>query len=365
MEPTASQVEQAPTDQSHIMRLASSGGMARALAVAARLGLADHVSQGRLSYKELSARTGCDPDALLRLLLTLTLCGVCDRDANDAFGVTEQYASLRTDHPRSLRNFCVLMAETYDDAFRALETTVRTGDPGFREVFGSSLYEYLEGDPESGRIFDSAMAELARPVAAALTERYDLHGVTEVVDLGGGDGTMLTALLADHPGLTGVCADRHSVCERAAARARAGGEASPAGRIRFQPTDIFTEAPVGGDLYLLKNVLHDWSPEDCLRILTAAHRAMRRTAEGRDPALPLPRLLVLEPMFETDSDAAHALFQMVICETGTRGFGQAEMRALLDAAEFTVLSADRLPTTGHHLFECVPDIPGRPAGTAR
>ncbi len=347
-------------DQAHIMRLAASGGLARALAVAARLGIADLLAEGRLSHGELAARTGCDPYALLRLLQTLTLCGVFERDADGAFAVTEGFAALRSDHPRSLRNFCVLMAETYDDAFGALPLTVRTGAPGFRAVFGTSLYEYLDSDPATGLIFDSAMSELARPVAAELARRFDFSGVTTVVDLGGGDGTLLAGLLAGHPGLTGVCVDRRSVCERAEAKLLARGDRAMAGRISFRPADIFEEAPAGGDVYLLKNVLHDWPPHECVRILTAAGRALRRTAESRDPGLPLPRLLVLEPMFETDADAAHALFQMVICEQGTRGFGTAEMRALLDAAEFGLLSVDRL-ATGHHLFACVPDIPGGPA----
>ncbi|WP_320777937.1 methyltransferase [Streptomyces sp. CRN 30] len=342
------------SDPLQVARLAASGCFSRALAVAARLGLADLMDGGHVPYRNLAARTGADPDVLLRLLQVLAAGGVVERDGDGAFALAEAFAALRSDHPRSLRNLCILMAETYDDAFGALAHTVRTGESGFERVFGAPLYAYLERVPETGRIFDGAMSELARPVAAALAERHDFSAARTVVDVGGGDGTTLAGILDAHPHLTGVCVDRASVCARAGEALRASAGDGIARRVTFRPADIFEEVPDGGDRYLLKNVLHDWSPEDCVRILTAVGRAMHRTAEAREPGRPEPRLLVLEPLLDQESDGAHVLFQMVMCGKDTGGYGEQELRLLLRRSGLTPVLVERI-FGEHRLFECVLD----------
>ncbi|MFF7247136.1 methyltransferase [Embleya sp. NPDC008237] len=341
------------TDEMRVVQLAAGGCGARALAVAARLGIADIVADGAMPAREIARRTESDPEVMARLMQTLAMWGVFTRDAHDGFALSEAFAPLRADHPRSVRNLCILTAETYDDAFGALSATVRTGRSGFERVFGVSLYEFLEKSPDTGRIFDAAMAELARPTAAALAQEYDFTGVDTLIDVGGGDGTTLAGVLADHPHLRGVCVDRPDVCARGEATLGASVGQRIADRISFRAADIFEEVPAGGDRYLLKNVLHDWPPERCVRLLTAVGRAMRRTAEAREPGLAPPRLLVLEPLLDQESDAAHVLFQMVMCGKDTGGLGEHDLRALLERAHFTVLSAWR-STAGHHVFECEP-----------
>ncbi|OON81675.1 hypothetical protein B1H18_05860 [Streptomyces tsukubensis] len=333
--------------------IAAGGCLSRALATAAGLGIADIMDGGPLPHRTLAERTGSDPDVMLRLMQVLAMGGVVESDEDGAFAMTEAFTALRADHPRSLRNFCILMGEMYDDAFGALPHTVRTGESGFRHVFGVPLYEYLETEPEAGRIFDGAMSELARPVVAALTERHDFSAVRTVVDVGGGDGTVLAGILARHPHLTGVCVDRTSVCARAEESLRAGPGHRAVGRVTFHPADIFEEVPAGGDRYLLKNVLHDWSPEMCVRVLTAIGRAMRRTIEAREPGLAPPRLLVLEPLLDREPDAAHVLFQMVMCGKDAGGLGESDVRRLLQRAGLVPVHVERL-AGGHHVFECVP-----------
>ncbi|MGO1068922.1 methyltransferase [Lysobacter sp. CA199] len=340
-------------DEGRLVRIAASGGFPRALAVAARLGLADLTATQARSPAELAAHTGTDPEALALLLRTLALIEVFNVDADGHFRLGEDFAQLRSDHSQSLRNFCILLAETYDDAFGGLLTTVRTGKSGFQSMFGASLYEYLAGHPEAEAIFDNAMAELARPDAAALAEHYDFAEVASVVDIGGGGGAFLRGILAAHPHLRGICLDRPSVCARAQAAQRADAGDELADRLTFQPADIFREIPEGGDRYLVKNVLYDWSFDNCLRLLVAARTAMLATIDARASGPESSRLLIVEPLFERESDAARALFQMVICEDGTRGFNEAHLRKLTEAAGLKVLSVERLPG-GHTVFECAP-----------
>jgi C-methyltransferase len=343
-----------PQDTMRLVELAAGGCFSRVLAVAARLRVADVLDDGFRPADEIAEATGTDPDVLLRLLQVLASRGILERDRAGAFGLAAGSAALRSDHPRSLRNFLILLAETYDDAFGALLGTTRTGRSGFEQVFGVPLYDYLGRNPEAEGVFDAAMAELAGPAAAALVDAFDFSAVRRVVDVGGGDGTMIISILAGNPHLEGVCVDRPSVCARADARVAAATGHPLAGRLRFHPADIFEEVAEGGDLYLLKNVLHDWSQAGGVRILTAVRRAMTRTADARDPAVPRPRLIVMEPLLGQDSDAAHFLFQMVICGKETRGFeDHDDMRGLLTAAEFELLSVERL-SSGHHAFECSP-----------
>jgi O-methyltransferase/methyltransferase family protein len=334
-----------------ISELAANGWFSRALAVAARLGIADVMAGESMSHTDIAKHTGSDPSALLLLMQALTALGVVERTENGDFRVSEKFAPLRTDHPRSMRHFCMLAGGIYDDAWGALLHTVQTGKSGFRKVFGTSLYEYLEDHPETARVFDNAMVELARPVAAALVRQYDFAEVRKVVDIGGGSGAMLCGILAEYSQVTGVCADRQSVCERAAADLCAVADQELVRRISFQPTDFFAEVPEGGDRYLLKSVLHHSSYDSGLRILTTVGRAMSRTAQDRHTDALQPRLLVLEPLIEQDRDAWRELSQILICEEGTRGLNEENMRTLLEAAGFEVLSVSQLDT-GYAVFEC-------------
>ncbi|NUP35001.1 MAG: methyltransferase [Streptomycetaceae bacterium] len=340
-------------NEMRVLMLAGGGGMARALALAARLGIPDILDGGALPAPEIARRTASDPDVLARLLQTLVFCGVFTCDDAGGFALSPDFAPLRADHPRSVRNLAILMAETYDDACAAMPETVRTGRSAFQHVFGVPLYEFLEYRPDVGEVFDAAMAELARPTAAALAEEYDFAHVRTLVDIGGGDGTMLSGILARHPHLRGICVDRPTVCARGAAAQAASAGDPVAERITFTAADIFDEVPDGGDRYLLKNVLHDWPDETCLRVLTAIGRAVRRTADARQPGLAPPRLLVLEPLFDEPADAPHVLFQMLMCGKDAGGRGEPELRALLERADFTLVSA-RPSAGGRHVFECVP-----------
>ncbi|MGA4538725.1 methyltransferase family protein [Uniformispora flossi] len=122
--------------------LAGGGGMARALALAARLGIPDILNGGALPAPEIARRTASDPDVLARLLQTLAFCGVFTCDEAGGFALSPDFAPLRADHRCSVRNLAILMAETYDDACAALPETVRTGRSAFRHVFGVPLYEF-------------------------------------------------------------------------------------------------------------------------------------------------------------------------------------------------------------------------------
>ncbi|KAA5834967.1 methyltransferase [Saccharopolyspora hirsuta] len=325
----------------NLVELAMSGWYSRSISTAVRLGIPDLIADRPRKLDELAAVLDVDPAMLRGLLRMLVSAGVVVRDG-EAFALREDFAELRSDHPRTMRNVFTLFAETYDDAWAGLGHTVRTGESGYEHVFGVPLYVHLERDADAARVFDAAMAELARPVAAEFVRHHDFSGLSTVVDVGGGSGALLREVLGANPHLSGVVADRGTVCRRGAEDLRRSGDQDLIARLSFAPSDFFADLPAGSDRYLLKNVLFDWSDADRVRILRTIADAMTR---------PAARLLVLEPLAHHEEDWS-SLTRAVFCGSDVPVLDEHRLRALLDEAGFDVLSTARLESTQHTLLEC-------------
>jgi hypothetical protein len=320
-----------------LVGLSTTAWISRSIGVAARLGIADELAAGPATSEELARTAGADPEAVHRLLDALAMVGVFARTEDGRFVNSPGSEQLRTDHPESIRHWCMLAGEMYDDAWSGLLHTVTTGKPGLAE---GTIYDRMAQDPEAARVFDLAMQDLTRPVAPNLARAYAFGDrARTVVDVGGGNGELLKAILGEHPHLAGICADRADVCERAETELHASGDADLAARLSYRPTDIFEECPSGGDLYIIKNVLHDWSPAGVVRILGNIAAAMRESASADRQ----PLLLVIEPLSDKDSFATvRALLKMVICEEHTREHSEAELREQAGAAGFEVRQVSQL-----------------------
>ena len=321
----------------------AAGWLNKAIAVAARLGVADIVEDGPKTCEEIAAATNANRDVLLRLLRLLASHDVFEQCADGRFKNSALSETLRTGHELSIRHFYMLAGEEYYDAWAGLLHSVKTGEPAFPHVFGGSIYDHMDKNPEAARVYDLAMRDLARPVGFLLARRHDFTKAETIVDIGGGRGEMLSQILAVHKHASGICIDRADVC----ARAERDVDPTLAGRLRFAPGDFFEAVPAGGDIYILKNVLHNWNDESALRILRSVSKAIAADRAAR--------LLVIEPLVEPDSTSRrglmNALFQIVICEEGTRERTAADLGALLNRAGFEVVSTQILPT-GHSVVEC-------------
>jgi ubiquinone/menaquinone biosynthesis C-methylase UbiE len=297
-----------------------------ALAVAARLGVADQMAVGNgTEVTQLAAALEVDADSLYRLLRALASCGLFERTAERAFALTELGQLLRSDSSRSQRATLVNL-DSYRAWLLALDS-LATGRPAFNRLFDATFFGHKEADPVSGAQFDMRMRERSARLYRDLVAKVDFSDARSVADIGGGSGTVLASVLTSAPHLRGVLFDRPEVVERA----RDAGPLVPfSARCSFVPGDFFTSIPTGATVHLMCSVLHDWNDQEVAVILRNSHRALE--PGGR---------LVLCEMVVPEHDHYHPakwsdLGMMVV--VGGRERTAEELEDLLSRAGFHVLT---------------------------
>ncbi|KMS77330.1 hypothetical protein ACM01_01500 [Streptomyces viridochromogenes] len=247
----------------------------RAYAAAVRLGIPDAVGDTSHRADELAAVLGADEHRLRRLLRALVALGVLRHTDDGRFALTAAGAGLRADDPTGTRGLVAFFGHPLMwRTFGALERSVREGTPAFTAVTGRGFFEYFAEDPSFAQSYHEGLHWGTEMTAPLIGMSRDWSDSRRIHDIGGGDGALLTALLAAHPYAHGIVQDSAEALEGLPANIRRHGVD---GRCSAVPGDFLTEVPAGGDTYLLKNVLHEWGDDDCVRILGNCRTAM---AEG-------------------------------------------------------------------------------------
>ncbi|MGD9481801.1 methyltransferase [Streptomyces sp. TRM70308] len=255
-----------------LMRRVFGSRITQVVGLAARLDLADAIGDGERDAAELGRDHGIAPEQMTRLLRALASLGLCVERAPGSFALTDAGALLRSDHPESLRDFTRFhTAPQTLQPWDLLEHTLRTGRTAFDEQFGMPLYAYLAGEPEFTEVFNAAMSQESRETAATVTAHYDFGRYRSVTDVGGGDGTLITAILREHPGLRGVVFETPEGAAQASKTLAAAGLQD---RCTVATGDFFEAVPEGSDLYVIKSVIHNWDDERAAAILGSCRRAM-------------------------------------------------------------------------------------------
>jgi len=240
-----------------------------ALRAVAALNVADHLAQGPRPVADLAEAVGADPLNLSRALRLLATRGIFAEDDAGRFALTPTAELLRTDVPSSFRAAILMLTDrTFWQPAGELEETVRTGTSPFERLFGMPFFDHFARDADTAAIFHVGMASMSDPENPLIARAYDFPPTAVVVDVGGGHGGLLLAVLRDHPGLHGVLFEQPHVL-----REHRLGELGADHRWDLATGDFFTEAPPG-DLYLIKRILHDWDDEQCVRILRQCRRAV-------------------------------------------------------------------------------------------
>jgi hypothetical protein len=318
------------------MQLAGAGLRAsQALYVAAKLGIADHLATKALTSSELAVLTGTHGPSLTRLLRALVAFGVFIETEVGRFALTPAGQLLRSDVSTSLRSTVLfLTGEVRWRCWADLLTTVRTGAAAAERVLGMPVFDYYARNPEDSQIHDEAMAEMTRMASVAILQGYDFSRFRCVVDVGGGSGQFLSAILDAHTALRGILFDLPFVVESAQpilARPHIRE------RCKIDGGSFFENVPRGGDAYVLKQIIHDWDDERASTILSACRQAMTSDAT----LLIVDRLLPehAEPGHETDVYVAD--LEMLTMTPGGKERTETEFKELLDQTGFVLQRAVR------------------------
>lgn len=309
----------------------------QALYVAARLGLADILKDGPQPVAALAATTGANADTLYRVLRALASIGVFEEGPAGQFALTPLAAVLQHDHPSAVRAQALFRGDEPYRAWSELYDSVMSGENAFEQVFGASHFQYLAQHPAQNEIFNQTMSATSRQVATAIVGAYDFSAARTVVDIAGGQGVLITAILRANPDLHGVLFDQPHVVANARPILEAAGVAD---RCELVSGDFFVSVPAG-DLYTLQRILHDWDDEHAIAILRSCAEAMA----------PGGRALVIESLIEPGNDPSPVKFldlMMFVMNAGRERTAE-EYRRLFAAAGLRLTRI--IPTGAASLIE--------------
>jgi len=293
--------------------------VSQAIYVAAKLGIADLLKDGPRSCVALATAAGADSASLFRLMRALSSVGIFSQLGGDCFALSRLAESLQTEVHGSLRAMVITLGEIHYQACGNLLHSVQTGSPAFVNVYGTSLFDYLQQNADAADTFNHGMSNLSSMLAYAVLMAYDFTGISSIVDIGGGQGRLLERILQFNPDMRGMVFDTASTIQRAK-------QQSGNGRCSYVAGDFFTSVPQGADAYLLCGVIHDWDDNRAITILRNCRQAMTRS--GR---------LLLVDMIVPDAAApsfSKLLDLNMLVMNGGRERTRVEFCALLSAAGY-------------------------------
>lgn len=239
--------------------------VAQGITAAVQLGVADALADGPLQPEELARRVDANPDALNRLMRALVGEGIFRRTRDGRYALNALADPLRTDAPVSIAGMARFVgAPEHREHWSHLAEAVRTGEAVIPKMRGMQAFEYLNSEPELGVIFNDAMTSISELAIAPVVAAFDFTPYATIADVGGGHGRLLSAILQATPAARGILYDLPQVVEGAPKLlAKYGTE----DRVEIIPGSFFESAPAGADLYILKNIIHDWPDEQAVSIL--------------------------------------------------------------------------------------------------
>lgn len=320
--------------------------LARAVSMVADLGIADHVKPGGpRSAAHLADATGCHERSLYRVLRFLASHGVFRETANGEFDHSALSRVLRSDADGSFRAAAQLLDAVFP-AWNGLAHAVRTGEPGFKEVFGVPMFDYIVGHPELGPVFDAGMVSLHGYETEAMLAAYDFRAIQVLADIGGGNGSLIGGVLQRYPRMRALLFDLGHVAARAKQVLTQFGVAD---RCDVIVGSFFEALPSGADAYLFRHILHDWTDEQCVQILANCRAVIPEHG----------KLLVVECVVPPGNDrSASKDFDMTMMTfPGGLERTEAEFRMLFKRAGFELSSVTPTSTM-------VGVIEGRPIAVA-
>ncbi len=288
---------------------------------AAKLNIADHLADNPQTASQLAETTHSHSPSLYRVLRALSGVGIFNEDENGTFSNTPLGDTLKTDVPGSMKAMALAQLGDHYNAWGNLLYSVKTGNIAFDYVEDMSVWKYYETHPEEGVNFMKAMAGLTGAVIMNVLPAYDFTPFKTIVDIGGGNGALLMAVLNVSPKAKGVVFDEEYVTNETRAGIAAKGLNN---RCEAVGGSFFDFVPKDADCYLMKMVLHDWDDEKSLKIITNCHNAMKNGS----------KLLILESVIPGKNTPHPGKFMDInmLAMTGGKERTEKEFASLIEQA---------------------------------
>jgi hypothetical protein len=267
------QPSQSPPPHAALLQMILGKWVSSAISAAAHFGIADHLESGPKSPKELAALTGTEERPLYRLLRANASVGVFTELDDGRFAQTPLSEPLRSHAQPCVRHMAMMLTDDWHIRFwEQLPWCVETGKPASYKLNGMPMFDWMAQHPEKTVNFNQAMTNMSSGDAAAVVQSYDFSRFEHIVDVAGGHGTLLAAILDQAPKLRGTLAEMPHVIEGAR---KAGILDRLANRSTLQVVNILESVPAGADAYIMKHVIHDWYDPECVKILSNCRKGIR------------------------------------------------------------------------------------------
>ncbi|ARV58878.1 hypothetical protein BZZ01_09760 [Nostocales cyanobacterium HT-58-2] len=247
-------------------KLACASWISQALGIVAKLSIADLLTEGAKSIEELAQATESHIPSLYRVLRCLTTVGVFNEVKPRHFALTPLAEYLQSDNPYSLKYLAMTNIDQWRwHVFGDMFHTVKTGEPAIKSVYSVNNYwQYLEKNSESNLLFSQSMFSIAQNCQIQLLKSYDFSKVSKIIDIAGGQGLIISAILKHNPHLQGILFDMPETVVDAVKLLKAEGVAA---RCEIVGGDMFQSIPCGGDIYLLSYIMIDWDDRSICNLL--------------------------------------------------------------------------------------------------
>jgi hypothetical protein len=299
-----------------------------------KLNIADAVSTEPKHIDAIAAETNTNAAALYRVMRALASTGVFEEKEQKQFVHTDVSRMLRSDLPETMKY--LVLAELGSEHYRGwgnLIHSVKTGEIAFNDVAKENVWQYYQKHPEDGSNFMKAMTGLSENFNLAVVPSYDWSSFSTIIDVGGGNGSLLAGILNANKNAKGILFDEPYVVEKASELLKQRGVED---RVEIIGGNFFETVPPNGDAYLLKFILHDWNDEQSLVILKNIASAMNNTA----------KLLIVEGVLLTGNELqlGKLLDINMLVMTGGMERTEEQYRQLLNAAGLTLIKVYTTPS---------------------
>jgi len=305
-----------------IVEMVQSFYVSKAISVAAELNIAEHLQEGKKNISELARLTEADESSLYRLMRMLSSQGVF-KEKNNHFFAQNRLSKTLLNHKDSMRYMAMHLGNSVNwQLFDELNHVVKTGENASEKILGMNIFEFLEKNPVNNKIYNTAMTNSSLMLSYAILSKYNFKKGKYIVDLGGGQGILLSMILIKNPNLKGVLFDLPHVIKNAEENFKTYNISN---RIELIAGSFYEKIPEGGDIYLMKNIIHNLSDKQAVDILIRINNILPEKG----------KILIIEPVISDKNQYSFAkLFdiQMMISQDGGKERTKEEYYRLIDLA---------------------------------